>query len=82
MGYIEIKEETVQLKRLVCSHPLVTKIWESGGIAENPSNSQAFRYVNIVLNDGSRHEFKDEWEGKAIEDAEEFLKSLDISQYR
>ncbi len=80
MGYIEIKEETVQIKRLVCSHPLVTKIWEYGGIGQKPSDSQMVRYVSIILNDGRRHEFKDGGEGKAIEDAEEFLKSLDISQ--
>ena len=78
MNYIKIKEETVQVKRMVCSHPLVTKILEYGGMAALPSNGEAFRFVCLLLNDGSRHEFKDGGDGKAIEDAEIFLNSLDV----
>ena len=78
MSYIEIKEETVKVKRMVCSHSLVTKIWEYGGMATFPSNGEAFRFVSILLKNGSRHEFKDGGEGKAIEDAEAFLNSLDV----
>lgn len=79
MSYIEIKEETVQVKRMVCSHPLVTKIWEYGGMAALPTNGEVFRFVCLLLNDGSRYEFKDNGDGKAIEDADFFLKSLDVA---
>ena len=78
MSYIEIKEETVKVKRIVCSHPLVTKIWEYGGMATLPSNGEAFRFLCLLLKDGGRHEFQDGGEGKAIEDAEAFLNSLDV----
>ena len=76
MSYIQTKDETLQVNKLTCSHPLVNKIWQHGGMAEIPTNSLAVRFVCLWLADGSTHQFKDNGDGKAIEDAEIFLNSL------
>lgn len=75
MSYIEIKEETVQVRRLTCSHPMVTKIWEYGGMDANPSNREMFRYVCLLLNDGTTKEFQDNGNGDAIKEAEKYLQA-------
>lgn len=75
MGYIERKPITVE--RLTCSHPKVDRIWEYGGLAETPTDGGMVRYVSIMLKDFTRKDFQDKGDGKAIEEAEAFLKTLD-----
>ena len=74
MNYIEIKEETVQVKRMTCSHPLVIKIWEyGGGAAQVPTGDGWNRYVCLLLKDGTVKCFQDDGNGDAIKEAEQFL---------
>ena len=70
MKYIDFKEETIQATRVTCSHPLISRIWQYGGLCENPTNGEAYIVTSILLNDGGRHEFR------SIEDAEIFLSTL------
>lgn len=76
MNYIEIKEETVQVKRMTCSHPLVTKIWEYGGGAANvPTGGGWNRFICLMLKDGTVKQFQDDGNGNAIKEAELFLQN-------
>ena len=76
MSYIQTKDETLQVNKLTCSHPLVSKIWQYGGMAQIPNNGFIYRFVGMLLTDGSTHYFKDNGDGEAIKNAEIFLNSL------
>ena len=75
MGFIERKKRTVQVEDLQCSHPSVSRIWETGGLAAFPTNGQEVRRIHISLNIVKT--FTDKGDGKAILEAEEFLSNLD-----
>lgn len=69
MGYINVSE-TGQLS---CTHPMVKKITQCGRLGEN----KMVRVINLSLIDGAHHEFVDDGKGKAIENAETFLQSIE-----
>lgn len=71
-----IKREKVLVEKLTCSHPKVINIWETGGLSAIENNSEMVRNIHIMLKDFTRHDFTDKGEGKAIEEAEQFLSSL------
>jgi len=71
-----IKREKVTVEKLTCSHPKVDRIWETGGFAAIETNPLMVRNIHIMLKDFSRHDFTDHGEGKAIEEAEQFLSNL------
>ena len=75
MKYITFKEETVVQTQIVCSHPQVKKIWETGGYT--PINEETTRSIHIILNDGTRHSFSaTENYDTIVAEAEEFLSKL------
>lgn len=71
-----ITKQPVMIDRLVCNHPLVNQIWEFGGLAALPSNSEMQRFICLQMKDGTKKEFKDSGDGKAVEEAETYLSSL------
>lgn len=74
MSYVSYQPVTVQ--RLHCSHPRVKRIWEFGGGSANPSDGTLHRFISIVLDNEERHEFRDQGDGSAIKELEQFLKDL------
>lgn len=71
-----IKREKVMVEKLTCSHPKVRNIWETGGLSASETSPEMVRNIHIMLKDFSRHDFTDKGEGKAIEEAEQFLANL------
>lgn len=71
-----IKRKKVMVEKLTCSHPKVRSIWETGGLSALETNPDMVRNVHIMLKDFTRHDFTDKGEGKAIEEAEQFLSTL------
>lgn len=63
--------------KLTCNHPKVSNINEWGGVGLDQI-SKAFRFINITMSNGDKETFQDFGEGKAIEDAEHFLKKVII----
>lgn len=75
MSYIERKQIIVE--RLVCNHPKVGIIWETGALAAIPTSNEVIRNIHIVLTDGSDTKtFTDDGKGQAIIDVEKFLETL------
>ncbi len=71
-----IKKEPVMVEQLVCTHPKVKRIWEYGGGSADPSDNRFFYYLCLILEDGTKKEFKDNGYGKAKDDAEAYLKTI------
>jgi hypothetical protein len=74
MNYIEIKKNEKNGNQMICTHPMVTKIWEYGG--GTISTGGWYRNICLMLKDNTIKKFQDNGAGKAIEEAERFLQSL------
>lgn len=72
-----ITREDITVKRLTCLHLKVKHMWETGGLAAIPTTSKSTRTLHLLMNDESRKEFTDNGDGKAIEEAEIFLKTVE-----
>jgi hypothetical protein len=75
MNYL--KREQVTVERLTCSHPKVSRIWEYGGLASTPTNSEAVRYICILM-EGDTHpiQFTDNGDINAINELEKYLQAI------
>lgn len=70
MNYI-----TKQENKYKCSHPLVKKIHEWGGVGLDPFNT-AYRFITLTFNDGAEKVFQDYGEDeKAVKEAEQYLQT-------
>lgn len=74
MAYLHYEPVTIQ--KLTCSHPQVKRIWEYGGLANTETDDKMYRYISIILQDGTRREFKDNPEWLADVQLEKFLSEL------
>lgn len=71
MRYLEIKQVT----RLVCSHPKVRAVWETGSMeAMNPV--VIYHNIHLILDSGERKDFTDKDYEKVKEKTEYYLSTL------
>ncbi len=75
-GYITRQTRWIKTEALTCSHPLVQKIWETGGRALNPTDGQLILRLHILLYSGHVETFENVNPELPYTEAEEWLQSL------
>jgi len=76
MSTVAIQETDEVVKRLSCNHPMVSRIWEYGGLASSPTGAEPKRHLCLLMQDESVKTFSDNGNGDAIKEAEQYLSTL------
>lgn len=75
-GYITRETKWIKTEALTCSHPLVQKIWETGGMAMKPTDGKMILRLHILLYSGHVATFENHNPETPYKEAEEYLQSL------
>jgi len=75
-GHITKEIRWIKSETLTCSHPLVQRIWETGGMAITPTDGQYILRVHILLYSGHVATFESANPDVPYAEAEEYIQSL------
>ena len=72
--YISI--QPVVKEELVCTHPKVKMMWQTGGMSANPLDDSFYVTTHLEFNNGERKQFTDKDPQKSVDKANEFLNQI------